>query len=129
MPTALAVVKEKPVLILPGNPAAAMISFEVFARPLICRMLALRQAEPRFEVQAKMNKGIATSLGRRNFVRVNVFRKDGGLFAEPISARGSSMISTMTRANGYVVVPESREGLEQGECVTVQLFDFVKVAD
>jgi len=129
MPTALAVVKEKPILILPGNPVAAMIGFEVFARPLIFRMLGLRQAEPRFEVQARMNRGIATSLGRRNFVRVNVFRKDRGLFAEPISARGSSMISTMTRANGYVVGPESIEGLEEGESVTVQLFDFVKVAD
>jgi molybdopterin biosynthesis enzyme len=39
------------------------------------------------------------------------------------------MISTMTRANGYVVVPENREGLEEGERVSVQLFDTVKVVD
>jgi len=126
MPTALAVVDGKPVLILPGNPVASMIGFEVFARPLICKMLGLKQAESRFKLQAKMTKGIATSLGRRNFVRVRVFQQDQEMFADPISARGSSMISTMTHANGYVIVPETREGLEQGESFTVQMFDAVK---
>ena len=128
MPTALAVVEEKPIVILSGNPVAAMIGFEVFCRPLICRMLGLK-LEPRPTVQAKMNRRIATTLGRKNFVRVYVFQQNGEFVAEPISARGSSMISTMTRANGYVVVPENREGLEEGEHVSVQLFDTVKVVD
>lgn len=128
MPTALAVVEEKPIVILSGNPVAAMIGFEVFCRPLICRMLGLK-LEPRPTVQAKMNRRIATTLGRKNFVRVYVFQQNGEFVAEPISARGSSMISTMTRANGYVVVPENREGLEEGERVSVQLFDTVKVVD
>lgn len=129
MPTALAIVDGKPVLILPGNPVAAMVGFEVFGRPLIFRMLGLRQAECRFAVQAKMTRKVATTLGRKNFVRVSVFQHNHKLFAEPVSARGSSMISTMTRANGYVVVPENREGLEEGESVSVQMFDDVKVAD
>lgn len=126
MPTALAAADGKPILILPGNPVAAIIGFEVFARPLICRMLGLKQVEPRPTVQAEMTRGIATALGRRNFVRVRVFRHDGELLAEPISARGSSMISTMTKANGYVIVPENREGLEEKELVSVQLFDVVE---
>jgi molybdopterin molybdotransferase len=128
MPTALAVVSGKPMVILPGNPVAAMIGFEVFCRPLICRMLGLR-LEPRPTVQAKMNRRIATTLGRRNFVRVCVFQRNGEFVAEPISARGSGMISTMTKANGYVVVPENREGLEEGERVPVQLFGSVRVVD
>jgi molybdenum cofactor synthesis domain-containing protein len=126
MPTGLAAVNGKPILILPGNPVAAIIGFEVFARPLVCRMLGMRQVEPRISVQAKMTRGIATTLGRRNFVRVRVFRHDGELLAEPISARGSSMISTMTKANGYVIVPENREGLAEKEPVYVQLFDVVE---
>jgi molybdenum cofactor synthesis domain-containing protein len=126
MPTALAAANGKPVLILSGNPVAAIIGFEVFARPLICRLLGMKQAEPRFAVQAKMTRRIATTLGRRNFVRVRVFRHDGELFAKPISARGSSMISTMTNANGYIIVPENREGLEEKEIVSVQLFDVVE---
>lgn len=129
MPTALAIVDGKPMLILPGNPVAAIVGFEVFGRPLIFRMLGLKQAECRFTVQAKMTRRIATTLGRKNFVRVSVFEQTGQLFAEPISARGSSMISTMTKANGYAVAPENREGLEKGEQVSVQMFGNVKVAD
>ena len=129
MPTALAVVKEKPIIILPGNPVAAIVGFEVFARPLISKMLGLEHVEPRVTIQAKVTRRMATTLGRSNFVRVNVFRRNGELFAEPISARGSSMISTMTRANGYVVVSEDREGLEEGEMVSVQIFDSIGVVD
>jgi molybdenum cofactor synthesis domain-containing protein len=129
MPTALAIVEGKPVLIFPGNPVAAMVGFEVFGRPLMFRMLGLRRAECRFAVQAKITRRVATTLGRKNFVRVLVFDQNGQLFAKPISARGSGLISTMTKANGYVVVPENREGLEEGESVSVQMFDDVKMAD
>jgi molybdopterin molybdotransferase len=128
MPTALAAVSGKPILILPGNPVAAMIGFEVFGRPLLCRMLGLKHVEPRSAVQAKMTRGIATTLGRKNFVRVHVFQRGSQLLAEPISARGSSMLSTMTKANGYVIATENREGLLEGELVSIQLFDSV-VAD
>jgi molybdopterin molybdotransferase len=118
-------VNGKPVLILPGNPVAAIIGFEVFARPLVCRMLGMKQVEPRVGVRAEMVRGVATTLGRRNFVRVRVFKSDDQLLAEPISARGSSMLSTMTKANGYVIVPENREGVTKGEVVSVHLFDDV----
>ncbi len=47
MPTALAVVENKPVMILSGNPVAAIIGFEVFARPLICKMLGMKREEAR----------------------------------------------------------------------------------
>lgn len=128
MPTALAIVNKKPIMIFPGNPVAAMIAFEVFARPLICRMLGLRREESRPTLEAKMTRRITTSLGRRTFVRVRVFQQDGEHFAEPVSARGSSLISTMTKSNGYTMVPESREGLEQGETILVHLFDGIEEA-
>jgi molybdopterin molybdotransferase len=129
MPTALAVANGKPILIFPGNPVAAVIAFEVFARPLICRMIRLRKEESRPMLKARMTKRIATTLGRKTFVRVNVFQQDGEFFAEPISARGSGTISTMTRSNGYVIVPENREGLEKEEMVSVRLFDSVETVD
>jgi molybdopterin molybdotransferase len=129
MPTALAVVDEKPIIILPGNPVAAMIGFEVFARPLICRMFRLEKEERRLVVKAKITKRVSTVLGRKTFVRVRVLQRNGEFFAVPISARGSGIISTMTKANGYVVVPENREGLEKGEAVSVYLFDNVEVVD
>lgn len=129
MPTALAIANGKPIIILSGNPVAAMIGFEVFMRPLICRMLGLKREERRLMVKAKITRRIGTFLGRKTFVRVRVFQHNGELFAEPISARGSGIISTMTKANGYVVVPENREGLEEGENVSVHLFDDVNVVD
>jgi molybdopterin molybdotransferase len=129
MPTALGIVNGKAILVLPGNPVAAMVGFEVFARPLIFRMLGMKQAETRFNLQAKIKRRIAVALGRKNYVRVRVLEKNHELLAEPISARGSSMISTMTRANGYVVVPENREGLEKGEIVSVQMFDTTELVD
>ena len=129
MPTALAVANGKPIVILSGNPVAAMIGFEVFARPLICRMLGLEREERRPVVKAKTTKRVSTVLRRKTFVRVHVLERNGEFFAEPISTRGSSLISTMTKANGYVVVPENKEGLEEGEAVSVYLFDNVEVVD
>lgn len=128
MPTGLAIADKKPIIILSGNPVAAMIGFEVFARPLICKMLGLKQ-EFRPVVKAKMMRRVATALGRRSFVRVHMSQRGEEFFAEPVSILGSGVISTMTRANGYVIVPENREGLEEGELVTVHMFDNIEVVD
>jgi len=129
MPTALAVLEGKPVMILSGNPVAAIIGFEVFARPLICKMLGMPKEEHRPTVKAFMTRKVATALGRKNFVRVRVLQKDGEFNAEPVSARGSGAISTMTRANGFVIVPENREGIAEGELVTVHLFSEVETVN
>jgi molybdopterin molybdotransferase len=126
MPTGLAAVDEKPVVILSGNPVAAIIGFEVFARPLICKMLGMKKTEPRPIVNAVMTRKVATALGRRTFVRVRVIKKNGGFFVGPVSARGSGTISTMTRGNGFVIVPENREGVREGEIVLVHLFGNVE---
>jgi len=129
MPTALAMAHEKPIIIFSGNPVAAMIGFEVFVRPLICKMLGLKQEERRPTVRAKITKRVSTALGRKTFVRVRVFQRSGEFFAEPISTRGSGVISTMTKANGYVVVPDNREGLEEGESALVYLFSSIEAVD
>ena len=128
MPTAVAALDGKPVMILSGNPVAAVIGFEVFARPLICKMLGMKQTEPRPTVNAVMTRKVAAALGRRTFVRVRVTRRNGEFQAEPVSARGSGAISTMTRGNGFVIVPENREGVTEGEVVTVHLFGEVEEA-
>jgi molybdopterin molybdotransferase len=126
MPTALAALNGKPVMILSGNPVAAIIGFEVFARPLICKMLGMKHTEPRPTVNAVMIRKVATALGRKTFVRVKVTQKNNEFFAEPVSARGSGAISTMTRGNGFVIVPENREGITKNEKVTVHLFGTVE---
>jgi molybdopterin molybdotransferase len=129
MPTALAVLEGKPVMILSGNPVAAIIGFEVFARPLICKMLGMKKEESRPVVKAVMARKVATALGRKTFVRVRVLQKNGEFRAEPVSARGSGAISTMTRGNGFVIVPENREGVSEDELVMVHLFGDVEAVN
>jgi molybdopterin molybdotransferase len=129
MPTALAALEGKPVMILSGNPVAAIIGFEVFARPLICKMLGMRKTEPRPVIKAVMTRKVTTALGRKTFVRVRVQQKNEEFLAEPVSARGSGAISTMTRGNGFVVVPENREGIAEGELVIVNLFGNVETVN
>ena len=126
MPTALAVLEGKPVMILSGNPVASIIGFEVFARPLICKMLGMSKEEPRPVTKAVMTRKVATALGRKSFVRVRVLQKNDEFLAELVSARGSGAISTMTRGNGFVIVPANREGVLEGEVVIVHLFGNVE---
>jgi molybdopterin molybdotransferase len=126
MPTALAALENKPVIVLSGNPVAAITGFEVFARPLICKLLGLKKEETRPSVKAKMTKKITTALGRKSFVRVRVIQKNDEFAADPVSSKGSGNLTTMTHANGYVMVAENREGLTQGETVTVHLFGDVE---
>ena len=129
MPTGLAVVGKKPIILLPGNPVAVMLSFEVFGRPLISRMLGLQATESRPVLMARTKRKISTTLGRKNLVRVHVSREKGEFIADPISARGSSLFSTMTRSNGYVIVPENQEGLTEGAMVAVNMFEDLKVGE
>ncbi len=129
MPTGLAVVGKKPIILLPGNPVAVMLSFEVFGRPLISRMLGLQATESRPVLMARTKRKISTTLGRKNLVRVHVSREKGEFIADPISARGSSLFSTMTRSNGYVIVSENQEGLAEGATVAVNMFEDLKVGE
>jgi molybdopterin molybdotransferase len=122
MPTALAILEGKPIIVLSGNPVAAMIGFEVFARKLILRLLGIER-EPRPMLRARLTRKVPSALGRRVFLRVQVFEKEGKFLAEPVRVKGSGVLSTMTEANGYVMIPENREGLDRGESVTVHLFD------
>jgi len=128
MPTAVATLEGKPVLILSGNPVAAVIGFEVFGRPLVCMMLGMPKTEPRPIVTAKLAHRVTSALGRKTYVRVRVVNKNGELVAEPVSAKGSGSISTMTMSNGYLIVTENREGILEGETVTIQMFGTVEEA-
>jgi molybdopterin molybdotransferase len=123
MPTALGILEGKPVFVLSGNPVAATVGFEAFARPTLLRMLGVNEARP--SVDAKLTRRVAGALGRKVFLRVRVFEKEDKLFAEPVRVTGSGVLTTMTKANGYVIIPENREGIDEGETVRVQLFSSI----
>ena len=123
MPTALAILEGKPVFVLSGNPVAATVGFEAFTRPTLFKLLGVDEVRP--AVEAKLTRSVAGALGRKVFLRVRVFERGGGFFAEPVRVTGSGVITTMTRANGYVIIPENREGIEEDETVKVSLFSTI----
>ena len=121
MPTALAVLRNKPVFVLSGYPVASTVGLEVFVRPVILRLLGIEN-EPRPMLKAKLTKRTSGALGRRVYLRVNVYQRGDDFFVDPLRTKGSGLLTSMTRANGYVIIPEDREGLNQDETVLVHLF-------
>jgi len=119
-PTGLAVVKQKPIVLLPGFPVSAIVAFEAFVRPLLTRMLGARPLPPP-RMKAKMLRRVPSHGGLRTYVRVKLSRLGDEYVAEPIRASGASMISTIVRADGIVIIPEEKEGIEEGETVEVSL--------
>jgi molybdopterin molybdotransferase len=61
-------------------------------------------------------------LGRADVVRIKLRYASGELLAEPIRITGSSILSSMTDADGFVVVPENMEGFREGAIVEAELY-------
>jgi molybdopterin molybdotransferase len=122
-PLAFGQVDGVPILGLPGNPVAAMISFELFARPALLRMQGRRRlAKP--SVSAIMQDSVARKDGRRHFLRVQVWRERDGYHARLTGPQGSGILNSMVQANGLAVIPEDCDALPAGERVTVLMLDW-----
>ena len=107
---------------LPGNPVSAMVTFELFVRPALWKLAGRPDAQlSRRKVQAILTHSVNHTPGRREFVRVFTFEKDGELFSTPTGAQGSGILHSMTFADSLLVIPEDSQGLEAGEKVTVLL--------
>ena len=78
-------------------------------------------------LKAVLARRVTGVLGRKTYVRVRVALRDDEFIAEPVSAKGSGSISTMTQSNGFMIVPENREGVNEGETVIVHMFDRLEV--
>ncbi|MFB0560256.1 MAG: gephyrin-like molybdotransferase Glp [Candidatus Lokiarchaeia archaeon] len=124
-PTAVSFQNGKPFFSLPGYPVATMIAFSVFVAPTIRKMLGAEKLDPRVFVEAKMSRKVASTLGRRDFVRVKIEETDEGVLAVPLRAGGSGVVSSMVNADGIVEIPENVEGINEGERVRVALFPHI----
>ena len=122
-PTILGAVDGTPIIGLPGHPVSGMVIFDVFVRDLL-RGLAGRTPPRVFgrRVRARMARRAPSAEGREDHVRVWLEERDGVLWATPQLGK-SGIITTMTRADGLVVVPPDRAGVEQGAEVDVELFE------
>jgi molybdopterin molybdotransferase len=121
MPQGFGFLEGKPFFGLPGNPVSVFVSFEMFVRPAILKMMG-RANLGRPEVSAALTGSIEGPRDKSVFVRVDVTRGAEGWSAAPTGGRGSNLISTVARANGLAVLPPGVGSLEAGERVTVFLF-------
>ena len=122
-PTTVGIVNGKHVFLLPGYPVATMIAFETFVGPTIRRMMGASCLDPRCEVTALLGSRVPSALGRRDYVRVSLQADNQGeTIAHPLRSSGSGIVSSMTKADGLVEIPEDAEGLEKGSKVIVKLF-------
>ena len=119
-PVILAVVKDKPVIGLPGYPVSAYIGFDNFVKPV----MSLFTGEHGYEsnkVEAVISKRLVSSLKHKEYVRVKVGEVGGRLVASPL-ARGAGAAMSLVRADGFCVIGQNCEGVEAGESVTVELY-------
>ncbi|HTZ17016.1 MAG TPA: gephyrin-like molybdotransferase Glp [Dissulfurispiraceae bacterium] len=115
-------IETKPVLGLPGHPAAVVVCFDLFIRPVMRKLLGVNDENYfRKTVAAVMGKGIASAAGREDHIRVYIEKKDDGYIAYPILGK-SGLITTLVKADGVVMIPGNKLGLDSGEAVTVNLF-------
>ncbi|HWQ28837.1 MAG TPA: gephyrin-like molybdotransferase Glp [Dehalococcoidia bacterium] len=107
---------------LPGNPVSSMVSFELFGRPAIFKMMG-RTGWERPRVRAIAEERIVNTDGRRVFARVIVTRKDGRFHAALTGPQGSGILTSMAFANGLAVVPEDVPEVRPGDEVDVILLE------
>ena len=115
-PTLLASSDGKPIIGLPGNPRSALVVFRLIGMPLV-RRAGGWTAEPVLgTIRATLSRDLPSAAGRLDVVQVRLDRDEG--LAEPIFG-SSALLSVLTAADGYLVVPEDANGLSAGEPVEV----------
>ncbi|RBY94965.1 molybdopterin molybdenumtransferase [Blastococcus sp. TBT05-19] len=108
-----------PVICVPGEPVAALVSFEVFVRPAIRLMLGKRQLFRR-TVQAISGQQLLSPLGYRQYLHGTVMRHpDGGYVVEPVGEATDALLARMARANCLIVIDEDVTEVAAGGLVTV----------
>ena len=117
-PTLLADVDGIPVIGLPGNPRSALVVFRLIGMPIVRMVGGCTEPPPEPSVRARLARDLPSAAGRLDVVQV---RLSGGENAEPLFG-SSSLLSILTAADGYLLVPEAATGLAAGSEVEVMLY-------
>ena len=114
----------KPWIGLPGNPVSAMVTFELFVRPVVRRMLGHRLPFRR-TLPVRVGESITLGPKLRHFLRAVIKPEgpDGHLTARLTGPQGSGILTSMARANALLIVPEDRPAVPAGETLAALLLD------
>lgn len=123
-PVALGSIEETPVIMLPGYPVACIVNAVQFLRPCVAWRTGSEPQSLPTKV-AELDGKLRSEAGHRTFARVSVAETDDGTRATPVRASGAGVLSSVTSADGWVDVPEAREGFAEGTTVSVQYWEGV----
>jgi molybdopterin molybdotransferase len=117
-PTGFGRLEHRLVFLLPGNPVSCLCAYDFFAGRAIRASGGRPKAWPYRSVVAKLARKISSQIGRLDYARVRIV--DGQV--EPLAIGGASVLSSTTRADGFVLVPADSEGFAPGVGVEVWLY-------
>jgi molybdopterin molybdotransferase len=117
-PTGMGRLEGRLVFLLPGNPVSCLCAYDFFAGRAI-RVMGGRGADwPYRRVRARLTRKLASVVGRVDYARVRV----QGAEAEPLAIGGASVLSSVTQADGFVIIAANSEGYQDGAEVEVFLY-------
>ncbi|MFZ5945511.1 MAG: gephyrin-like molybdotransferase Glp [Bacillota bacterium] len=119
-PVVCGVVKDKFIIGLSGNPAAALISFELLLRPLIKKMMGMDYIHNRY-LEVELADGFTKKSPQRRFLRVNIYFEDGKWAARQTGKQQSAVLKSMVGCNGLVDLPRGSGPVEPGSQVKALL--------
>jgi molybdopterin molybdotransferase len=107
-----------PHLGLPGNPVSVMVTFELFAKPAILKMMGRLNPRP-CKVKAILQSPVRNNDGRRIYTRVTLTKRGTNLYARLTGDQGSGVLTSMALADGLAIIPENTKIVENGTIVDV----------
>jgi len=117
-PTGLGRVGRRLVFLLPGNPVSSLCAYDFFAGRAVRVLGGREKAWPYRTVRAALSRKISSPIGRLDYARVRLV--EGRV--DPIAVGGASVLSSTTRADGFVIVGDDSEGFAEGTEVDVWLY-------
>jgi len=117
-PTGLGRIEHRLIILLPGNPVSSLCAYDFFAGRAIRALGGRGKAWPYRSIRATLSRKINSEIGRLDYARVKV---ENGL-VEPLAIGGASILSSTTRANGFVIVGDDSEGFPADAKVEVWLY-------
>ncbi|HLV88730.1 MAG TPA: gephyrin-like molybdotransferase Glp [Candidatus Sulfotelmatobacter sp.] len=105
---------------LPGNPVSTMVTFELFARPLIHALSGQKSRESNF-LHARLKSEVRVKPGLRRFLPAVLSGKFENSSVELVAWHGSGDIAATARANCYAVIPPDREHIAEGEWIAIMM--------
>ena len=111
-----------PLFALPGNPVSSYVSFEVFVRPALRRLMG-RDVEQRTTLSARLEHALSSPPGRAQVARAVATHTEEGWRADPVWGQASHFVADLARANAFVFIPAEATRVEAGDVVDMWLLD------